>query len=188
MAKEEEVRKTLQQEASILNQRALDEASKRETIERDLQSRNRSFARAAQDQVSGILDTFIAEVKASGDKRGDGVVGKAAELFPSFTRSFKQLTRDRWELETKSYSVEDFGDADWNKRKVEAVVVRAELVLQNRPLGRRDKVCFLLGAVIDAEFSYLRDPITLPCDSSEEDVRRWQVGSRFSSRWKAAAN
>jgi hypothetical protein len=188
MAKEEEARKSLQQEAAILKQRALDEASKRENIERDLQSRNRSFARAAQDQVSGIVDTFIAEVKASGDKRGDGVFGKAAELFPPFARSLKQLTRDRWELETKSYSVEDFGDADWNRRKVEAVIVRAELVLQNKPLGRRDKVCFLLGAVIDAEFSYLRDPITLPCDASEADVERWQVGSRFSSRWRAAAN
>lgn len=188
MAKEEEARKGLQQEAAILKQRALDEAAKRENIERDLQSRNRSFARAAQDQVAGIVDTFIAEVKASGDKRGDGVFGKAAELFPPFVRSFKQLTRDRWELETKAYAVEDFGDADWNKRKVEAVVVRAEFVLQNKPLGRRDKVCFLLGAVIDAEFTYLRDAITLPCEDSEDDVKRWQIGSKFSSRWRAAAN
>jgi hypothetical protein len=188
MAKEEETRKGLQQEAVILKQRALDEAAKRENIERDLQSRNRSFARAAQDQVAGIVDTFIAEVKASGDKRGDGVFGKAAELFPPFVRSFKQLTRDRWELETKTYSVADFGDADWNKRKVEAVVVRAEFVLQNKPLGRRDEVCFLLGAVIDAEFTYLRDAITLPCEDSEDDVKRWQIGSKFSSRWRAAAN
>src|SRR3712207_219954 len=94
MAKEEEARKALQQEATILQQRALDEAAKRETIERDLQSRNQSFARAAQDQVSGIVDTFIAEVKASGDKRGDGVFGKAAELFPGFVRQYKQAIRD----------------------------------------------------------------------------------------------
>lgn len=188
MAREEEARKSLQQEATILKQRALDEAAKRENIERDLQSRNRSFARVAQDQVAGIVDTFIAEVKASGDKRGDGIFGKAVELFAPFARSYKQLTRDRWELETKSYAVEDFGDADWNRRKVEAVVVRAEFVLQNKPLGRRDEVCFLLGAVVDAEFSYLRDTFTLPCEGSEENVRRWQVGSKFSSRWRATAN
>jgi hypothetical protein len=127
-------------------------------------------------------------VKASGDKRGDGVNGKAVELFPDFTRSFKQLTRDRWELESKSYEVEDFGDSDWKSRKVEAVIVRTELVLQNRPLGRRDTVCFLLGAIVDAEFSYLRDPITLPCKDSEEEVKRWEVGSRFTSRWRASAN
>ncbi|WP_201834842.1 hypothetical protein [Microvirga zambiensis] len=187
MAKEEEARKALQQEAAIMKQRALDEAAKRENIERDLQSRNRSFARAAQDQVSGIVDAFIAEVKASGDKRGDGVFGKAAELFPNLVREYKQLTRDRWELETKSYSVADFGDADWNRRKVEAVIVRAEFVLQNRPLGRRDEICFLLGAVIDAEFSYLRDAVTFRCDTSEAEVKRWQIGSRFSSRWRAAA-
>ncbi|MBJ6124366.1 hypothetical protein [Microvirga splendida] len=188
MAKEEEARKTLQQEATLLKQRILDEAAKRENIERDLQSRNHSFARAAQDRIAGVVDTFIAEVKASGDKRGDGVFGGAAELFPAFVRSYKQMIRDRWELEAKSYSVEDFGDADWNRRKVEAVVIRAEFVLQNKPLGRRDEVCFLMGAVVDAEFSYLRDAITLPCKDSESDVKRWQVGSKFSSRWKAPAN
>lgn len=188
MAKEEEARKALQQEATILKQRALDEAAKRENIERDMQSRNRSFARAAQDRISGIVDTFIAEVKASGDKRGDGVTGKAAEIFPGFVREYKQAIRDRWELETKSYAVEDFGDADWNRRKVEAVIVRAEFVLQNRLLGRRDEVCFLLAAVVDAEFSYLRDAMTLPCEDSEDEVKRWQVGSKFSSRWRAAAN
>ena len=145
-------------------------------------------ARAVQDQLSGIVDTIFPDVTASGDKRGDGVFGKAAELFPAFARSYKQLTRDRWELETKSYAVEDFGDADWNRRKIEAVVIRAEFVLQNRPLERRDEVCFLLGAVIDAEFSYLRDTINLPCEDSESDMKRWQVGSKFSSRWRAAAN
>ncbi|QFU15236.1 hypothetical protein [Microvirga thermotolerans] len=187
MAREEAARKALQQEEAILKQRALDEAVKRENIERDLQARNRSFARAAQDRISGMIDTFLAEVKASGDKRGDGVFGKTAELFPGFARVVKQLTRDRWELESKSYAVVDFGDADWNNRKVEAVIVRTELLLQNKPLGRRDAVCFFLGVVVDAEFDHLRDPITVSCDDSEEAVRRWQVGSKFSSRWRAAA-
>jgi hypothetical protein len=188
MAKEEEARKTLQQEATILQQRALDEASKRESIERGLQTRNQAFARAAQDQVTAIVDTFLSEVKASGDKRGDGVNGKAAELFPAFVRIFKQVTRDRWDLETKSYSVEDFGDAEWNNRKLEAVVVKGQFVLQNRLLGRRDEACFLFGVIVDAEFSYLRDAITMPCKDSEADVKRWQVGSKFASRWRASAN
>lgn len=185
MAKEEQARKSLQEEATILRQRELDAAAKRENIERDLRARNGSMARAAQDRISGIIDTFIADVKASGDKRGDGVFGKAGELFPTFVRSYKQMIRDRWELESKSYMVEDFGDADWKSRKLESVIVRAELKLQNKPLGRRDSVCVLFGAIVDAEFSYLRDAIEVPCDGASDDVKRWLVGSKFSSRWRA---
>jgi hypothetical protein len=187
MAKTELQRKSLQEEAAILQQREQDAAAKRENIERALQARNGSAARAAQDRVSSIVDTFISDVKASGDKRGEGVFGLATQNFPKLTRTYKQMMRDRWEIEGKSYSVEDFGDASWNSRVVEAVVVRAELNLLNKPLGRRDKLCVLFGVIIDAEFAYLRDAIEVGCDSGSDDVKRWQVGSGFKSRWKAAA-
>ncbi|MBF9234847.1 hypothetical protein [Microvirga alba] len=188
IAKEEQARKAFQEEAAILRQRELDAAARRENIERDLQARNGSMARAAQDHVSKVIDTFINDVKASGDRRGDGIFGPAAELFPTFVRSYKQMIRDRWELESKSYTVEDFGDADWKSRKLEAVVVRTELKLQNKPLGRRNTVCVLFGVIIDAEFLYLRDTIETPCNGASDDVKRWQIGSKFNSRWRAPTN
>ena len=182
LAQQEAVRKAIAEQDAILQQRATDAAAKRENIEKDLQNKNKAFARAAQDSVSNVFDAFLKE---NTERKGEKVSGDAVLLFPDFADLVSQMTRDRWELEQVNYEVEDYGNVDWQARMLEGAIIKTSVSMKNAALGRRDTVCAMLGVIIDKEFTRLRDPITTSCEDGTPSLDRWRIGSKFVSRWRA---
>jgi len=182
LAQQEAARKEIAEQDAILQQRATDAAAKRENIEKDLQNKNKAFARAAQDSVSNVVDAFLKE---NTERKGEKVSGDAVLLFPDFADLVSQMTRDRWELEQVAYEVEDYGNVDWQARMLEGAIIKTSVSMKNAALGRRDTVCAMLGVIIDKEFTRLRDPITTSCEDGTPSLDRWRIGSKFVSRWRA---
>ncbi len=77
----------------------------------------------------------------------------------------------------------DYGTADWQGRRLEAVVIKTSVTTKNAVRGEYSDACFVFGYLIDNEFEMRRDPITLPCETASTGLQTWQTGRSFESRW-----
>jgi hypothetical protein len=106
-------------------------------------------------------------------------------LFPEFSRWRDTHLDEGWEFIDRSVELVDFGLADWDTRRLEAVVIRVDLESSNPVLGRYEQTCIVMGYLIDTEFERRRDAFETRCAGAAELVEDWQKGRNFNSRWVA---
>ncbi len=113
--------------------------------------------------------------------------GQFKRLFPIAGHWRDEKYRDHWEVETYDGILMDYGTAEWKGRRAEVVFVRLSVRSKNRSLGEYADDCFMVGYLIDAEFSILRDPVEASCMESPGILSQWKAGRGFESRWIVGA-
>ncbi len=148
----------------------------RQVREEELRSTHGQEARGAfndlQDAAFAIVD-------------GRAAPNNPARLFPEFARWRSAHTGQGWEFIDRNAELVDFGLADWDTRRLEAVVIRVDLESRNPVLGRYEQTCIVMGYLIDTEFERRRDAFETGCPGAGTVVEDWQTGRNFTSRWVA---
>ena len=174
---EQDIRKKAELARAQNEQQALEEQRKKkmesDKTEKERQLRQRNSARAR-----GLMNDVAEFVKDLAEKRTNDTTG----FFRSYATWLNSQFADQWETYNVNSEVADFGTVQWNRRPLDAVIVRSVIQQKNRILGRYDDQCFMFGIVVDTEFSMNRDPIVADC-KDEKSINRWQVGESFQSQW-----
>ncbi|MBZ9774068.1 hypothetical protein [Mesorhizobium sp. CO1-1-8] len=168
--------KQQQQEAqqTVAAKQAKDAEAVRAKAEADLRARYSEEAKAAFNRLSGMGEAYI---------RGHAADGDFASLFPSIAQWKNDRLKDGWEVEDYDGTLLDYGTANWQGRRAEAVFVQIIAKSKNALRGEYAQDCFAIGYLIDDEFSRLRDPVAATCASSSEQLSTWQTSRAFESRW-----
>ncbi|MFC3219954.1 peptidoglycan-binding protein [Tianweitania populi] len=186
LAREEAVRAAearrvaLEEEQRIEAQRLREEQETRTARQFELQSSNRAAATAAINRFTGGLREVVLQEPA---KRSEPSAIDVKQVFPSFTGWKSDLQSSGWEPRDLQVAIQDYGVVNWKGRNLEAIVLRATVKLASAERGEYRDECFLLGAVLDEEFSAVRDPVEAGCDETAVDV--WRTGHHLKSLWLA---
>mgnify|MGYP000971057849 FL=1 len=81
--------------------------------------------------------------------------------------------------EIKISSIEN-GNVIWQKRSLQAAIVKAEIKTINRNAGSYGSHCILYAAIADTEFSMIRDYFYTFCEEDAEKVLQWKKKNHFS--------
>ena len=170
------------------------EAEEREAL-RAARERAEGVERARQTErlraVSRVQATGMAEIIKqsaqllfSGDTTARGRDARA--FLPDMDYRAARRINEGWELRGLETEILDFGISDREGRQLPTVLVRVQLRLTNRNIGRNEQVCLLTSYQSDDEFRMYRDPQVVECDrAGEQQADRWLRGRRFESRWNA---
>jgi len=103
--------------------------------------------------------------------------------FQLWTGQFEDWVKEGWEFDAIKPTLEDFGQAQWRSRTIEAIAVKVEFPMLNRVIGERRTRCFEFIWINDAEFSFMRNPAAVPCESFGQAFARWSQENSFVSQW-----
>jgi uncharacterized protein len=171
--KKKDIERKQRDDQALQEQRDKDKQNQKTEIERKYRAANSAKARGLMNYVQDLV-SGMAEKRAV----------KNADLFPAYSGWLDGRFVDKWETFNVSSDVADFGQVQWQGRPLDAVVVRTIVQQKNRILGKYEDRCFLFGFVNDDEFDVLRDSFAWDCNDTSE-LRKWEVGERFQSRWNA---
>ena len=158
--------------------RANTDASTRERRTAALRAANLAPATARLNAVERLAKVAFGQANDAG-------AGALADAHaPGLVRFQRQLTRERWEHRSLDTSIEDFADARWDGRSVEAVVVRLRPRISNADLGQYRTPCFRIAALFDDEFGKWRGVRELGCQEDDE-LAAWSDAHELKSRWTA---
>jgi len=162
---------------------ALRAREQRETAEALRQAREEelraTYAQEARGAFNDLQDAAFLIVDS------EDLPNETKNLFPEFSRWRDTHLGEGWEFIDRSAELLDFGLADWDSRRLEAVVIRVDLESRNPVLGRYDRTCIVMGYLIDTEFERRRDAFEVDCSGADAVVADWQTGRNFTSRWVA---
>jgi len=139
----------------------------------DIQEANRGQAAAAFKPLQDTLSDFVFG-------RGGA---EAAGLFPTLASDLADAQRAMWTVRDFEASLIDFGTARWDARRVEALVTRITISLENRTLGKYRDDCLVVGYLHDTEFRVQRDAFEFSCFDEKSRLASWRSGSDFESMW-----
>ena len=171
--KQQDLDRKREQEAALQAERDKNKQTQKTETERKLREANGTKARGLMNYIHDIV-SGVAEKRPVNN----------ADLFPSYSNWLNRRFADQWETFNVSSDVADFGTVQWERRPLDAVVVKTIVHQKNRILGKYEERCYLFGFVNDDEFNMVRDSFAFDC-SDEGDVKKWMVGERFQSRWNA---
>jgi hypothetical protein len=155
----------------------------RETAEALRQVREEELRAAYGQEARGAFNDLQDVAFAIVD--GRAVPNDGARLFPEFARWRSAHVAQGWEFIDRDAELVDFGLADWDDRRLEAVIIRFVLESRNPTLGRYEETCIVMGYLLDTEFQRRRDAFETGCAGAEATVEDWRAGRDFSSRWLA---
>ena len=160
-------------------------AAKRARIEAaSLAARTRAFRAENGTRATARLNRVRAMAEALFADRSSAAFADARRYLPELVAFDAASKRDLWRHEDLTVAVDEFGDATWHDRKVEAVVVRLEPKLVNAELGAYRTPCFAIAVLFDDEFDRLRAVHEGRCED-EAAIDTWQAAHGFQSRWNA---
>jgi hypothetical protein len=136
-----------------------------------LRKENGGPARALMNSIQDFVKS-VAENQRSDDRR-----------FVNFSDWLAKRFAGQWEATEVRSDIADFGVAQWNKRPLNAIIVKTEIKQSNRNLGKYDSRCFLFGLVDDPEFTMQRGLFSTECSDSATIVRDWKTGLGFETEW-----
>ena len=170
------MRQSREAEALLRREQRSTAEALRQAREEELRVRHGQEARGAFNDLQGaayaIVDSNVLE-------------DQARSLFPEFRRWREAHLADGWEFIDREAELVDFGLADWDDRRLEAVVIRVGLESRNPVLGRYEQTCIVMGYLIDTEFERRRDAFEVGCAGAAAIIEDWQKGRNFTSRWVA---
>jgi tetratricopeptide (TPR) repeat protein len=179
-----------------------DEAHRREELER-LRSSVVSRGRALTTNLDAILKRHIDSVTAElGELRRRAQTGRVLSqqeqrveqvrfagervdnLFPSWSALVQRAMQEEWEYSPMQSELEDYGQANWRGRTIEAAAVRVHFPMVNRHIGERRTDCYVFVWIQDDEFRFWRQASSFRCDASNASFTRWAETNEFRSQWR----
>jgi hypothetical protein len=174
---EQEIRKQAELDRAQKEQQQLEE-QRSKNLEADKTEKEQKLRQANSVRARGLMNEVAGFVKDLAEKRKDD----ANRFFASYSNWLNARFSDQWETYNVTSDIADFGTVQWDRRALDAVVVRSVIQQKNRILGRYEDKCFMFGVVSDPEFAMNRDPIVADC-KDERSINRWQIGESFQSQW-----
>lgn len=168
-------RQQLEAEAAALKVRNEEAAVVRAKAQAELRDRYSQESRAAYNEIAEFSRQFT-----NGDPAAPAQI---AVLFPELANWRSERSQNGWVVDRYDDELIDYGTADWQGRRLEAVVIKTSVTTKNAVRGEYADACFILGYLIDSEFEMRRDPIALPCGTAGGSLQQWQAGRSFDSRW-----
>lgn len=168
-------RQELEAEAAALKVKNEEAAVVRAKAQAELRERYSQESRAAYNEISDFSKRFT-----NGDPAVPAHIGA---LFPKLVDWRSERSSNGWVVDRYNDELIDYGTADWQGRRLEAVVIKTSVTTKNAVRGEYSDACFILGYLIDSEFQMRRDPISLSCEDAGNNLQQWQTGRSFESRW-----
>ena len=106
--------------------------------------------------------------------------------FAIWSQQISKSVKEEWEFGDIKASLEDYGQAKWRGRNIEAISVRVEFPMTNKVIGERMTGCTVFTWINDEEFSFWRQTASSACNAYEADFKPWAVANQFTSQWKLA--
>jgi len=191
-----------QQERLDEARRANDENARREELER-IRRVVASRGRAIQDTLDARIRKHIASlVKEVADTKQRAKLGQVLTQqeqraldaknesdrlekdFPIWSREIGKNAKEEWEFADIKASLEDYGQAKWRGRSVEAISVRVHFPMSNAIIGERATGCTIFTWINDEEFKFWRQSMSSECANYESDFKKWTSANQFTSQWK----
>lgn len=148
----------------------------RKKREGEMRSRYSQEARAAHNDVSQLAKAFLNHDREARDRFG--------EMFSETSRWYAQMSSNGWSIDAFQDELVDYGTVVWKDRRLEFVIIEANVTTKNAVRGEYDTTCVLLGYMLDHEFETRRDALEKPC-SDAADLAGWKSARLFESRWVA---
>lgn len=174
---EQEIRKKAERDRAQKEQQQLEDERKKR-MEADKTEKERKLRQANSGRARGLMNDVAEVVKDLAEKRKNDPQG----YFASYSNWLNARFADQWETYNVNSDVADFGTVQWDRRPLDAVIVKSVIQQKNRILGRYEDRCFMFGVVFDPEFAMQRDPVVAEC-KDEQSINKWQVGESFQSQW-----
>ena len=191
-----------QEQQALAAQRAKnDEAARREKLEA-MRKQTASKANAIVDDFAKRLqrhmDSVATEVADTQQRAKLGTVLSPTEQSAlqvkyskdridwaqPWVNQFAASVKEGWEYSAVQTSLEDYGQAQWKRRTVEAISVRVNFPRMNRVIGDKTAACAVFSWIDDEEFSFVRQPMVTACDDYSHDFTGWTEATGFISQWK----
>ena len=205
-------RRRTEQEAEAAQRRRLedirqqnDEAARRlelERVRRIVASRGRTVVEAFDQRVRRHIESVVAEVAevkrrtllgqvlSEQEDRAHRVQYAAARMedaFQAWSRWVLDSAKEEWAFGDIRATLEDYGQARWRSRQIEAIAVRVEFPMLNRLIGERRTACTIFVWINDEEFSFMRQPASFECTGFDGSFRSWVQANGFITQWKLPA-
>ena len=205
-------RRRTEQEAEAAQRRRLedirqqnDEAARRlelERVRRIVASRGRTVVEAFDQRVRRHIESVVAEVAevkrrtrlgqvlSEQEDRANRVQYAAARMedaFQAWSRWVLDSAKEEWAFGDIRATLEDYGQARWRSRQIEAIAVRVEFPMLNRLIGERRTACTIFVWINDEEFSFMRQPASFECTGFDGSFRSWVQANGFITQWKLPA-
>lgn len=151
--------------------------------------------RAVTDRLQSIVSEAVAfsfEVELSSERYQE-TYSQLQGLDPTSGKSIlhplivdmQQAALEGWEITSINLNREDFGDAIFNERDVQGVVVQIQIEMRNAIVGRYENYCRRMMLIDDEVFSMLRKVSLTECDQNLA-LESWRTENVFNSRWNVA--
>jgi hypothetical protein len=198
-----------QQETAEEQQRKLDkvrqqndEAARREELERIrslVASRGQTIVDGFQQRIRNHVASVVQEVAETKRRARLGLVlteqeqksqqaqyaaARMEDTFPQWSVALSTRVREEWEFGDIRATLEDYGQAHWRSRQIEAVAVRVEFPMSNKLIGERRTGCLVFVWVNDEEFMSMRQAASFACEEYEQRFSGWAKANAFASQWK----
>ena len=206
-----ELQRQSQRQVTLEQQQKLDEVRKQndETARREELERIRKVVASRGRALQDVLDTRIRrhigsvvqevnETKRRAKLRQVLTEQQQAELtsryeterldgqFATWSQIISRNVKEEWEFGDIKASLEDYGQAKWRGRNIEAISVRVEFPMTNAVIGERMTGCTVFTWINDEEFRFWRQTASAACNAYDADFRTWAVANQFTSQWKLA--
>lgn len=203
----EQRRAALAQQARLEEvRRANEEAARREKLEqirRIVASRARAIQDTLDQRIRQHLDSIAKEVSDTKLRAQLGQLLSAQEQrildaenqrqrlsqeFPDWAADTLRQAKEEWTFGDISASLEDYGQARWRGRDIEAISVRVEFPMANAIIGERRTDCQVFTWINDEEFKFWRQTMSIECDYYDDLFEAWAIANEFNSQWKLPPN
>jgi hypothetical protein len=168
--------RSLADQKALAAAKAAEHDAERERLEASLHQQYGVAAKALELRLEKELADFVEAPE--GNKQ-------FAAKYPSLASAFENLLVDHWELMSHSSELLDYGTATFKGRQLDLGVARSVVKLRNRTLGEYKDLCFITAFVDDPEFVMEREPAGFMCDEDPEQLKTYELGEQFQSRWVA---
>ena len=190
-----------EQQALAAQRAKNDEATRREKLDA-MRTVIASKAAAVVDnfakQLQRHMDSIAAEVSATAQRAKLGTVlspaeqaaqaakysGQRLDWTAPWDNQFANSVKEGWEYAPIQASLEDYGQAQWKSRTIEAISVRVNFPRLNKVIGEKSTACYIFSWIDDEEFSFVRQPMVTTCDDYASDFTGWKEATGFASQWK----
>lgn len=203
------LRDAAQRQAALEQQKKLeaareanDEAMRREKLEqirRVVASRGRAIQDVLDTRIRQHLSNVSQEVsdtklrvklgqmlspREQAILKAENELKRLSTTFPVWSGQTVKLAKEEWNFGDISASLEDYGQATWRGREIEAVSVRVDFPMTNAIIGERRTDCMVFTWINDDEFNFWRQTMETDCTSYPKLFDDWAVKNQFNSQWK----
>jgi hypothetical protein len=166
-------------------------ASRGRAIQDVLDARIKKHMQSVTTEVNDTkLRAKLGQVLSPQEKRlldAQNEVDRLGQEYPQWSDHILAKAKQEWSFGDIKASLEDYGQAKWRGRDIEAISVRVYFPMSNATIGERTTDCKIFTWINDEEFKFWRQTFSTNCNSYDEFFKKWSVANNFVSQWKLTA-